>query len=429
MTVSEPIMHPVIPGFPELASNSGGGFGNRSATGASERDLSGYIDIATETFTGKMELNYKIPQVEGLSARAAVSYLSLTRQTKDLSKRMDVYGWDVNELEPRQTGSIGSNDLTERLYQYKSIQPSISLNYLRDFGDHSVNGLIHTEIIREDRLNQSSTRRDLLSTDLPYLNLGSELGIGNSGNASERGRSSVVGRVNYGYKEKYFLEGAFRRDATHNFAPGNRWGFFPSVSAAWTMSKENFMENVNFLDHLKLRLSYSETGRDDIGQFRYLSAFDVLTDKYAPYLYTPNGLSTAIATNGLANPDATWRDMTTYNVGIDARFFSGMLGMELDVFYRKQEGIFATPLDQFPSTFGATLPQLNQNARDNRGFDMIITHKNVLGDFKYDLAFNFGHAREKYITWPVDRAIEAYAETEEELNDPAFIDRLFNSKT
>lgn len=424
ITVSEPILPPVIPGYPELAANSGGGFGNRAAYGATQRDLSGFIDTNGEVFTAKMELNYKF-NLEGLSAKAMVSYISQTTQTKQLNLLMPVYEWDLNEMEPRQSGSRGNNSLTERLYQYKMLQPSIQLNYDRDFGDHSVNGLILTEIIDEDYLNQSAGRKDLLSTDLPYLNLGSELGITNSGNASERGRSSVVGRINYGYKGKYFIEGAFRNDATHNFAEGQRWGFFPSISGAWRISKENFMENATWLNNLKLRLSYSETGRDDIGQFRYLSAYDVQTGYYSPYLFSANGLSTSIATNGLANPNATWRDFTTYNVGLEAEFLNGLIGAELDVFYRLQEGIFATPLDQFPSTFGATLPQLNQNSRDNRGFDLMLTHRNKIGDdFKYDVALNLGYAKEKYVIWPVDRTIEAYADSEEELNDPAFIDRF-----
>jgi TonB-linked SusC/RagA family outer membrane protein len=423
VTVSEPILPPVIPGYPELAANSGGGFGNRAAYGASQRQLSGYIDTNGEVFTAKMELNYKF-NLEGLTAKAMVSYISQTTQAKRLNLEMPVYGWDLNELEPRLTGSRGNNSLTETLYQYKMLQPSIQLNYDRDFGDHSVNALILTEIIDEDYLNQSGSRKDLLSTDLPYLNLGSELGIGNSGSASERGRSSVVGRINYGYKGKYFIEGAFRRDATHNFAEGQRWGFFPSVSGAWRISEEDFMEEATWLNNLKLRMSYSETGRDDIGQYRYLSAYEIQTGAYSPYLLTAGGLSTAIATNGIANPDATWRDFSTYNLGIEAEFLNGLIGVELDIFYREQTGIFATPLDQFPSTFGATLPQLNQNARENQGFDLMLTHRKSFGDFKYDVALNLGHAREKYVIWPVDRAIEAYADSEEELNDQAFIERF-----
>ena len=135
-------------------------------------------------------------------------------------------------------------------------------------------------------------------------------------------------------------------------------------------------------------------------------------------------MSTAISTTGLANPNVTWRSLTTYNFGIDAQLFDGLLGIELDVFYRDQEGIFATPLAEFPSTFGATLPQENQNSTSNRGFDLVLTHKNKIRDFTYDVALSFGLARERYEYWPVDKDIRAFAENETELNDPEFINRF-----
>lgn len=434
LTVSEPILPPVIPGYPELAANSGGGFNNRGAYGASNRDLSGFIDKNNEVLTGRMQLQYKFPFLEGLSAKASVSYTSQTRQTKDLSKRMIVYEYNRETQEAVSVGAIANNDLIEKLYQFKSFLPSISLNFNQEYGNHSIKGLLLTETIDEKILNITSGRKDLLSTDLPFLNFGSELGITNSGDAIEFGRSSVVGRLNYGYKDRYFLEGSFRYDATSNFAAKSRWGFFPSVSAAWRISEENFIKDkVDFIDNLKLRLSYSETGNDRIFKadgttpdyFRYLSANEIQTGDYSSYLFGASGLSTALATSGLANPFVTWRDLTTYNIGLDAHFLNGLIGMEFDIFYRLQEGIFATPLDQFPSTFGATLPQVNQNSTDNRGFDLVLTHRNSIGAFKYNVGISFGLAREKYKHWPVDKAIEAFADSDEELNDPEFI-RRFN---
>jgi TonB-linked SusC/RagA family outer membrane protein len=285
-----------------------------------------------------------------------------------------------------------------------------------------------TETIDEETINFSASRRDLLTTDLPFLNLGSELGIQNSGNALEFGRSSVVGRVNYGFKNKYFLESSFRYDASSNFAEESRWGFFPSVSAAWRLSEEDFLKDVDFVNSLKVRMSFSETGNDNIGLYRYLEAFSIqgITNDFAsgPYLFGNSGLSTAISTTGLANPNVTWRELTTYNFGIDAMLFDGLLGIELDIFYRDQKGIFATPLSDFPSTFGATLPQENQNSTSNRGFDLVLSHKNKVGELSYDVALSMGFARERYEYWPVDRDIRAYAEDDAELNDPAFIERF-----
>ena len=426
--VSEPILHPVIPGRPELAANSGGGFGNRAAYGGSQRSLSGFLDIFGEVFNGRIQMDYKIPQVEGLSVKGTLTYLSDNRQTKDLNKRMPVYQYDQATEQVDQVGQAGSDALSESLRQFKRIYPTISVSYENVFGDHEVKGLLLTETIDEETINFSASRRDLLTTDLPFLNLGSELGIQNSGNALEFGRSSVVGRVNYGFKNKYFLESSFRYDASSNFAEESRWGFFPSVSAAWRLSEEDFLKDVDFVNSLKVRMSFSETGNDNIGLYRYLEAFSIqgITDDFAsgPYLFGNSGLSTAISTTGLANPNVTWRELTTYNFGIDAMLFDGLLGIELDIFYRDQKGIFATPLSDFPSTFGATLPQENQNSTSNRGFDLVLSHKNKVGELSYDVALSMGFARERYEYWPVDRDIRAYAEDDAELNDPAFIERF-----
>jgi TonB-linked SusC/RagA family outer membrane protein len=373
-------------------------------------------------------MEYKIPQVTGLSVKGTLTYMSDNLQTKDLNKRMPVYQYDRDAGEPTQVGQSGSDNISESLRQFKRVYPTISISYENEFGDHDIKGLLLTETIDEETINFGASRRDLLTTDLPFLNLGSELGIQNSGNALEFGRSSIVGRVNYGYKNKYFLESSFRYDASSNFAEDSRWGFFPSVSAAWRLSEEDFLKDVEAINSLKVRLSYSETGNDNIGLYRYLEAFSIQgsSNSYSsgPYLFGNSGLSTAISTTGLANPNVTWRELTTYNFGIDAQLFDGLLGVELDIFYRDQKGIFATPLADFPSTFGATLPQENQNSTSNRGFDLVLTHKNKIGELSYDVGLSLGFARERYEYWPVDKDIRAYAEDDTELNDPVFIERF-----
>lgn len=429
LTVSEPILNPIIPGHPDLAANSGGGFNDRAALGGSRRDLSGFVDKKSEVLNGRMMLNYNIPFINGLSAQASVLYLSETTQTSSFFKGFLVYEWDNDTQEPVAVGGRESstNGLSESVYQFKRIIPSFSLNFDREYGEHTVKGLLLAEAIDEEVLNLGASRQNLLTTNLPYLNFGSQEGINNSGAVSEFGRSSFVGRVNYGYKNKYFLEGTLRYDASSNFPKDSRWGLFPSASAAWRISEESFIkDNLDFVDNLKLRLSYSKTGNDLVENFRYISAYEIQTQPNDSYLFGASGLSTSIATTGIPNTNITWRELTTYNIGLDARFWGGKLGLEFDVFYRLQEGIFATPLDQFPSTFGAILPQINQNSTDNRGFEIVLTHKNNIGDdFKYDVGFSFGLAREKYKKWPVDAAIETFAESEEELNDPEFI-RRFN---
>ena len=117
--VSEPILHPVIPGRPELAANSGGGFGNRAAYGGSQRSLSGFVDRFGEVFNGRIQMEYKIPQVTGLSVKGTLTYMSENLQTKDLNKRMPVYQYDRDAGEPTQVGQSGSDNISESLRQKK----------------------------------------------------------------------------------------------------------------------------------------------------------------------------------------------------------------------------------------------------------------------------------------------------------------------
>jgi hypothetical protein len=107
----------------------------------------------------------------------------------------------------------------------------------------------------------------------------------------------------------------------------------------------------------------------------------------------------AIRSTGLANPNVTWQDNTTYNFGIDGSFWEGKLGFEFDVFYRLTEGIFGTPTETVPSTFGAILPQLNINSQNDKGFDLLLTHKNrINNDFTYSISGNIGLARKKWVS-------------------------------
>lgn len=415
LAVAEPTYPTHIPGHPELAARSGSAYENRAALGSTYRELAGYEDRFTNFFSGNIELRYQVPGVKGLTAKGSLAYTNNNVRQKRLEKPMEVYEWDAVNEEVRLSGIRGVNQLNELMTTGDYLMPRLTLDYDREFGSHSLKGLLVVEAISEEKHELKGSRLNLISLDIPYLLAGSDEGKDNDGSANEKGRSSVIGRINYGFKGKYLFESTFRYDGSHKFAEDQRWGFFPSVLAAWRLSEENFIKNnASYIDNLKIRLSYSQTGYDNIGDWRYLSGYE-LTDGY---LFTPSGLTSSIETTGIANPYATWYDLTNYNIGLDAAFLNGLIGFELDLFYRLKEGIFAKPVDKYPDTFGAELPELNQNATDDRGIDLIITHRNKVGDFKYDIGINFGYAREKWVTKPSDPGVTL---SEEELNNPATV--------
>jgi len=260
---------------------------------------------------------------------------------------------------------------------------------------HSIDALFISQYIGENVNQITAQTENLLTDELPYLSFGDPVFSRVGQFVSETGRTSFAGRFRYGYLDKYLLEGTFRYDASSMFPPDGRWGFFPSVSAGWVLSEEGFMKNLEFVNFLKLRLSYSQTGYDqDAIPYDYFTGYNVLTNP--PYLIGSSQLR-RLRAGSLPNSDMTWEEMTIYNVGLDATLLNGNIYLQVDAFYRKRSNILAEPQRAFPSTFGADLPLDNLNALDNRGIDMMITHDKQAGEFYYSISGNVTFARAKWI--------------------------------
>ena len=173
------------------------------------------------------------------------------------------------------------------------LYPVLSLNYEKEIGDHSFQGLVLAESIDTNMTSLSAGRLNLLSMDIPYLFAGEQEGMSNNSGAIQTGRMSYVGRVNYAFKNKYLFEATLRADGSFRFPTDSRWGYFPSFSAAWRLSEESFIEDsLSFVNSLKLRLSYSETGNDTVDPFRYVSGYQIWSDQYMPnYIFGDSPVS------------------------------------------------------------------------------------------------------------------------------------------
>ncbi|GAB1474034.1 TonB-dependent receptor [Bacteroidota bacterium] len=376
------------------------GFLERSPVAQTISKMTGFNYDLQRYLTGKISLKYKIPGIEGLEANASLNYSVNNKFSKVQDKPFNLYSYDYKTQTYIPWGTNGANRLDEQSSLYTQLYPLLSLNYDRKFNDHSVQGLLLAEAIDTDFAFLSAGRVDLLSLEVPYLFAGSPENLINNGGAEKTGRMSYVGRGNYSYKGKYLLEGTFRFDASHKFPSGSRWGFFPSVSAGWRLSEEPFIkENLPWVDNLKLRLSYSKAGNDNVEAFKYLTGYEIISGTTNVYVFGSD-VYRLIRSTGLPNEEITWLDMTSYNAGLDASFLKGKLSFELDFFWRITENIFGQPLESYPSTFGATLPQVNLNSTDDRGFELKLTHRNSVGsDFSYNLTGSFSLARERYRRW------------------------------
>ncbi|WPU91677.1 TonB-dependent receptor [Mucilaginibacter sabulilitoris] len=198
---------------------------------------------------------------------------------------------------------------------------------------------------------------------------------------------SVIGRLNYAYKDKYLFEALFRDDASSRFAAGNRASFFPSASAGWIVSKESFMQNIQkTLSLLKVRASYGIVGNQNVGNYQYQTTYFNYANAYGFGNNIVGGAGTFIS-----NHDLTWEKSAKLNIGLDAGLFEDKLTATFDYFRSTTSDILA-PRADVPYIFGAASPDFNVAKVRNSGWETSLTYnlrgKNVTQSFSVNVADN-----------------------------------------
>lgn len=203
---------------------------------------------------------------------------------------------------------------------------------------------------------------------------------------------SYFGRVNYNFNEKYMLSAIMRADGNSKFAPGKRWGYFPSVSAGWVISNEKFMaKTVSWLDFLKLRAGWGQNGNaQTISNFQWQGAFAYNTSSYYTFNGNPDQYVSGAAPSRLPNEDLTWETSEQLNIGLDARFLSGRLGFTLDWYNKKTKDLLvAVPVD--PTT-GFSTQMKNAGTVENKGIELSLSWNDKIGkDFQYNVGWNMAY--------------------------------------
>src|SRR5690606_7464759 len=237
---------------------------------------------------------------------------------------------------------------------------------------------------REDFSNEFTDgfRDTYLLPDYPVLDAGSAENQQAGGSAEEWALQSFFSRFNYNYDEKYLFELNARYDGSSRFAEGNRYGFFPSVSAGWRFSEESFMAPLkNVFTEGKVRASWGRLGNQNIGGiYPSVSALDMGSHTLGGRI-----INTA-ALNDLANKDISWETTEEKNLGIDLSFFN-RLTVTADIYHRRTTDILL--LLDIPLIIGLDRPYQNAGVVENKGWETAISFRNAPGrDFKYNLSFN-----------------------------------------
>ena len=205
--------------------------------------------------------------------------------------------------------------------------------------------------------------------------------------------ASFFGRVNYDYKEKYMLTLVMRADGSSNFAKGNQWGYFPSISAGWVLTEEEFMADNGALNFLKLRASWGQNGNHDIDPFQYLSLIAFNPENNYRFGSDRNKMQLGGFPSILPNPDVTWETSEQLNIGFDAYFFNSRLQTSFD-FYNKitRDWLLRQPVADIQGPQGAFV---NAGDIENKGFELGLKWNDKIGSLNYGAHFNLSRNENK----------------------------------
>ena len=355
-------------------------------------------------------LAFDVPGVKGLQLKVSGSFDYGTSFNKNLNTPYYLKAYSggkyIDMTDPRGVGN--GIELGEGTSYGQSIVGQASASYANKFGKHNVELLALSEIRDYKGNAHSAYAKEIPFESLPELPNGKPTDSPISGWSSASRSVGYVFRARYDYEEKYLAEFTGRYDGSYKFAgmANTRWGFFPSASLGWNISKEPWMQNATFLDDLKIRGSVGLLGSDNASAYTFLSTYYQWGSKviYGQY----NGATTsnpAYYAAGVPNLDLTWEKTLSYNVGFDFTMWNGLLGAEVDGFYNWTYDMLTAQGSGFPSSMGGYYPSVvNKNSIDVKGIDILLTHRNQFyaggKPFIYGISASLTYAKSRWLIYP-----------------------------
>ena len=214
---------------------------------------------------------------------------------------------------------------------------------------------------------------------------------------------SILGRVTYSYNDTYYLTASIRRDGSSRFRKENRWGNFPSVAASWRISNERFMEDVAFVNDLKIRASYGLLGQEAIPN----NLTDVYNNNYFPYIFGTDGsqITWGSSPTSIVNTNLYWEEKESTNVGLDMTVLNNSLTLNADYYINKSKGLLAqVPIGYWTGSQSNTVWQ-NAGSVQNSGFEFSVTYRNYNHPFKFDIMANVTTIKNKILALGNDEPI------------------------
>jgi TonB-linked SusC/RagA family outer membrane protein len=336
---------------------------------------------------GRLAVNYA--PIKALAITAVISPELFMDKSKTFTEQIKyTLANDPNATAGYIEGHTQTKLAEGRNYNH-SVTSQFFANYVESFGRHNLNVMIGNENYNYYNEALGASREQYQLSGYPYLNIGNQNYQYNSGSAFENAYRSFFGRAMYNFDQKYFLQVNARYDGSSRFDKDYRWGLFPSMSAGWVLSRESFLTNVSFLNFLKLRASYGSLGNERIGNYPYQSTIgfnNALFFKGTEVVSTQTAAVTRYAIK-----DITWETTTSYDIGIDARFFKNKLSFTAD-YYKKVTKDMLLALE-IPDYIGLDNPDQNTGKMFTKGWEAELGWAENYKDFSYSVAFNISDSR------------------------------------
>ena len=342
--------------------------------------------------------------LEGLSFRTKVGYRSgFDRNKVEQGGLTSLYtaiynkdainpnpNLDDNEVVLKMIGEDGTKTWRSWYSPSRYIYFETGFDYEKTFGSHYFNGLV--------LYNQNKDYFPPSSWAYSYI---------------PTGNVGLVGRINYNYHQRYMVEFNIGYNGSENFARKKRYGLFPSFSAGWLASDEKFMQDIDFIDLLKLRFSYGIVGSDQAGgssRFTYVgSGYSRDISQYYGYNFGDNipQFRPGSKEASVGNSDVTWETAKKQNYGIDLQLFKKRFDFSFEYFYEYRNDILMAPKST-PGFVGFSMPMLNLGKVKNQGIEVVMGWNGKINDFKFNLSGNFTYSKNKILFMDEIPPVEPY---------------------
>lgn len=265
------------------------------------------------------------------------------------------------------------------------------MTYNKDVNAHNFDVMVGSSGTTSKWSQSLQSATHYIDGSIKTVNAGNKLSQGNGTYAANWAIMSYLGRVAYNFDSKYLVSANMRADGSSKLHPDHRWGYFPSASAAWRLSSEPFLQDIFWLDDLKIRGGWGQTGNQSgLGDYSYLERYDIARQNW--WETGKENATVVLNQNSLRNTDLTWETTTQSNIGVDVTIFNSRINLSADWYYKSTTDMLMEVSLPSGSANASSIIR-NEGEMTNTGFEFMINSRNLTGAFSWDTDFNISFNR------------------------------------